>query len=181
MPNRIETERLCLRKYQLGDEISLFDTYFSNIEATRYLQRLPHLTIQQTKSVLEKWADHCWSTHNPDFAWVISDKNTQLAMGLLYFFNQENHGEIHFGLGVNFHGCGYMTEALIEVIKYLKQNHVTKVVSSFCAEEHLASQNVLNKAGFKLDKDKTHWAKFPMLDDQSHPCFTYRMELEDYE
>ena len=54
MPNRIETERLCLRKYQLGDEISLFDTYFSNIEATRYLQRLPHLTIQQTKSVLEK-------------------------------------------------------------------------------------------------------------------------------
>ena len=39
MPNRIETERLCLRKYQLGDEVSLFDTYFSNIEATRYLHR----------------------------------------------------------------------------------------------------------------------------------------------
>ena len=102
-------------------------------------------------------------------------------MGLLYFFNQKNHGEIHFGLGVNFHGCGYMTEALIGVIKYLKQNHVTKVVSSFCAEEHLASQNVLMKAGFKQDKDTTHWATFPMLDDQFHPCFTYRMELEDYE
>jgi hypothetical protein len=97
MPNMIETERLCLRKYQLGDEISLFDTYFSNIEATRYLQRLPHLTIQQTKSVLEKWADHYWSINNPDFAWVISDKNTQLAMGLLYFFNQETMGKYILG------------------------------------------------------------------------------------
>lgn len=47
----------------------------------------------------------------------------------------------------------------------------------FCAEEHLASQNVLIKAGFKQDKEKKHWAKFPMLDDQLHPCFTYRMEL----
>ncbi len=54
MLNMIETELLCLRKYQLGDEVSLFDTYFSNIQATRYLQRLPHVTIQQTKSVLEK-------------------------------------------------------------------------------------------------------------------------------
>ncbi|WP_171263604.1 GNAT family N-acetyltransferase [Acinetobacter sp. ANC 5054] len=181
MPNTIEIERLCLRKYQLGDEVSLFETYFSNIEATRFLQRLPHLTIQQTRNVLEKWADHYWTINNRDFAWVISDTNTQVAMGVLYFISQENHGEIHFGIGRKFQKQGYMVEALIGVIGYLKQNHVTKVVSSFCAEEHLASQSVLIKAGFKQNKDKTYWAKFPMLGDQLYPCFTYRMELGDCE
>ncbi len=68
---------------------------------------------------------------------------------------------------MNFHGCGYMTEALIGGIKYLKQNHVTKVVSYFCAEEHLASQRLM-KAGFKQDNRQRIWARFPMLDDQLH-------------
>nr|WP_254202687.1 GNAT family N-acetyltransferase [Acinetobacter sp. BY419] len=98
----IKTDRLNLRKFQTGDENSLFTEYFGDWESSKYLQRMPHKNISQTKNMLENWCGANWENPSKDFAWIISNRKSGLALGIVLFFNKDNYGEIHFGLGKNF-------------------------------------------------------------------------------
>ncbi len=52
----VETNRLILRKFVEGDEISIFNEYCGDRESSKYLQRLPHANIEQTKCMFENWS-----------------------------------------------------------------------------------------------------------------------------
>ena len=54
-PITLKTKRLILRSYHCGDEINLFQNYFSDL-ASKYLQRHPHRNQTQTRQTLENWA-----------------------------------------------------------------------------------------------------------------------------
>ena len=186
IPTEITSERLILRKFQQGDEISLFHEYCGDIESSRFLQRAPHQNVAQTRSSLELWASEHWEQQHPNFAWVISHKETNLAMGLLYFFTREvsvrelsaheSFGEIHFGIGAKFQKQGYMVEAIDAVIDYLRHNNLVRTIKTFCDVEHIASQNVLLNTGFKQNELLKQWAKFPMLGEEARDCISYQIE-----
>ena len=186
IPTEITSERLILRKFQQGDEISLFHEYCGDIELSRFLQRAPHQNIAQTRSSLELWAREHWEQQHPNFAWVISHKETNLAMGLLYFFTREvsahefstheSFGEIHFGIGAKFQKQGYMVEAVHAVIDYLRHHSSVRTIQTFCDVEHTASQKVLLKSGFQQKEYLKKWAKFPMLGEEARDCIAYQIE-----
>lgn len=181
IPAEIETDRLILRKYQQGDESTLFHEYCGDLESSRFLQRAPHQNIAQTRNALEQWARQYWEQQHSNFAWVISHRETNLAMGLLYFFTCElsahrRFGEIHFGMGKIFRKQGYMREAIDAVIDYLKHNSSIKTIRTFCDVEHIASQEVLLKSGFQQKEYLKNWAQFPMFGDEARDCVAYQIE-----
>ena len=60
IPQPIKTERLLLRSYQEGDEVSLFHEYCRDVGASKYLHRLAHTDIEQTRRMFENWAGTKW-------------------------------------------------------------------------------------------------------------------------
>ena len=56
----LKTTWLELRAYKVGDEISLFQEYCGNVEASKYLQRQVHTIVSQTQKMLQKWSLSYW-------------------------------------------------------------------------------------------------------------------------
>ena len=52
---RVETERLILRKITINDAEDMFNNWASDSEVTKYLTWKPHKTIEDTKEVIEFW------------------------------------------------------------------------------------------------------------------------------
>ena len=173
----IKTDRLNLRKFQTGDENSLFTEYFGDWEASKYLQRMPHKNICQTKNMLENWCGVNWEDPDKNFAWIVSDQKTDLALGIVLFFNKENCGEIHFGLGKKFQGQGFMQESLKAVLTYLKDNSTLERIETFCDAEHTRSKNVLIKSGFTQTGILKNWARFPLMGEDTRDCLHYYIEI----
>ncbi|MFX1822500.1 GNAT family N-acetyltransferase [Acinetobacter sp. AS5] len=114
---KLKTTRLELRAYKVGDEISLFQEYCGDIEASKYLQRQVHTTVSQTQQMLQKWSLSYWQHPSEGFSWVIAERKSHLPIGLLTIIQQQNSSlEVHFGLGPRFQGQGYMLEAMKAVI-----------------------------------------------------------------
>lgn len=80
--------------------------------------------------------------------WIIADHLIQQPMGILIFIQRHDIGEILFGLGTPYQGQGLMFKAMTSVIEFLKQSQKLKKIETFCATEHLASRQVLEKQVF---------------------------------
>ncbi|EXA64592.1 acetyltransferase family protein [Acinetobacter baumannii 348935] len=137
------------------------------------MQRHPHRNQTQTRQTLENWAGQKWEDSDPEFMWIIADHLTQQPMGILIFIQRHDIGEVHFGLGTPYQGQGLMCEAMTSVIQFLKQSQKLTKIETFCATEHLASRQVLEKTGFRQVQLLTAYAKFPLLGDKAQDCIQY--------
>ena len=69
---RLETERLVLRRFTLDDAPAMFENWASDAEVTRFLTWQPHASVEVTRSVLADWVS---SYEQPDFyQWAIVPK-----------------------------------------------------------------------------------------------------------
>lgn len=93
--------------------------------------------------------------------WFIVRKADRIVVGSCDFKSvpDENHEvEIGYGLGKEFEGAGYMTEAIKEFCKWaLTQETITHVIAE-TENDNPKSENVLKRVGFTLYKqNKTTW------------------------
>lgn len=176
-PSIISTDRLHLRNFNEGDEVSLFNEYCGDIESSQYLQRKPHLNVYQTKKMIEIWSGYKWKNSDNSFAWIISDRKDNLAIGIIIFIFDENTGEIHFGIGKRFQKRGLMTEALTAIIIYLKNNSNMNTIETFCHIENINAHNVLIRLGFTKCCVLKEWTTFPLLDKKPMDCILFKINL----
>jgi len=82
----------------------------------------------------------------------------QLKLWIEDIPNENGEVEIGYGLGKEFEHNGYMTEAVKAMCEWaLKQNCVINVIAE-TELEGLASQKILERCGFKKDKEgETLW------------------------
>jgi ribosomal-protein-alanine N-acetyltransferase len=59
---RIQTERLILRRFTMNDTDDIFRNYASDDEVTRFLSFSSHQSIDDTKSVVNKWLEQFCSS-----------------------------------------------------------------------------------------------------------------------
>lgn len=93
--------------------------------------------------------------------WFLVRKADRVAVGSDDFKNvpdQREEVEIGYGLGKDFEGRGYMTEAVRAMCAWaLGQRGVSSVIAE-TEKNHFASQNVLRRCGFALYRqEETHW------------------------
>lgn len=176
-PSIISTKRLHLRNFNEGDDVSLFKEYCSDIESSKYLQRKQHTNIYQTKKMIEKWGREKWENNDNSFAWIISHRATNLAIGLIILSFDESIGELHFGIGKKFQKMGLMTEALDAIISYLKNNSNMNTIETFCHIENINAHNVLVRLGFIKYSVLKEWAIFPLLEEKPMDCLLFKMDL----
>ncbi|MBU0510196.1 MAG: GNAT family N-acetyltransferase, partial [Chloroflexi bacterium] len=143
-PERIETERLVLRKPRMEDAPVIFETYAQDPEVTRYLVWKPHKNLQETEQFLLACGE-LWRT-GKDFAYAITLKDMETLIGMFGLHPMNLKLEVGYALARPYWGKGYMTEALRAVIDWAFAQPEIYRVQAICDVENIGSARVMEKA-----------------------------------
>lgn len=149
----LETDRLILRPFNTADAQDVFCCWESDADVAKYMFWSSHNDIEKTKEwisfELEQISKNDWYR----FAIVLKETNELIGTGLIYYEDEVSCWEIGYNLGKKYWGKGYTTEAMKEIIRFAAQElHITEIVGRF-AKENPNSGNVMQKLGFKYEKD----------------------------
>ncbi len=156
MTNRkvlIETERLTLREFKGSDWQAVHD-YAKNGNILLYEAWGPNSeadTKQFIKTALEDQIVQ--NRSNFDLA-VILKKERKLIGGCRFWFTNTSQDEVYVGYIINplYWKNGYATETTKALIDYTTASLKIKSIKATCDILNIASQNVLEKCGFKLNR-----------------------------
>ena len=163
-PVELAGARIKLRRLRDADAQKLFDGYFSSSDASRFLGRKAHASVDQTRAVLEQ---RCrWDEGAPmaDFGWIIAGVTDDEPVGILYSMVKDDAVEIHYGIGVAHWNKGLASEAVRLAADWLiSQAGVSRAWTAVDCD-HIATQRVLQKAGFEEEGRLKDWLVLPAFD-----------------
>jgi RimJ/RimL family protein N-acetyltransferase len=165
-PDSFATDRLLLRRARDDDAPALFDAYASDPQATRYLSWRTHETVAQTKEFLEQ-AQATW-TNGSEFIWVLVPRGGSDPIGALGAVPGQHGVEIGYVLGRDWWGQGLMPEAVISVMRWLREQPNVYRIWAYCAVGHDRSARVLERSGMTYEGTLRRWVELPNLADE--PC-----------
>jgi ribosomal-protein-alanine N-acetyltransferase len=117
---RLETERLVLRPFVMGDAPAMYRNWASDPEVTKYLTWSAYSSEETAVVVLTEW-----TAMYPDptfYQWAIELKSLGEPIGSISVVQYDDRAELaHIGycIGKKWWNQGIMTEALREVMDYL--------------------------------------------------------------
>ena len=149
----LETDRLILRPFCIGDTQEVFDCWESDPDVSRYMFWSSHNDIKKTISWIREEISKI--DFNDWYRWAILSKETGdlIGTGLIYIEEEYGKFEIAYNLGKKAWGFGYTTEAMERVIKFAKEELEIKEIMGRHAKENSVSGKVLEKLGFTYIKD----------------------------
>ena len=153
MKIKYETERLVVREWEETDSQDMFE-YASDPEVTKFLHFPPHATpevsMERIKLVRQKYKEH---TILGDFCIELKETGKVIGSIAINGYKEKNEGEIEIGYSLSraFQGCGFMTEALIGMFKYIKRNKFANRISLHHDTSNEKSGNVMKRAGMTFE------------------------------
>ena len=148
----LETERLILRRYTLGDAPAMFRNWASDPEVTRYLTWPPHAGVDVTRQLMENWVA---SYEQPDvYHWALELKQAGEVIGDLAVVHIDgNIGEAELGwcLGRAWWGKGLMPEAGKAVLCFLFDKVGFNRVCARHDVENAKSGRAMQKIGMSFE------------------------------
>lgn len=176
LPERLETDRLILRKPVPADAVGIFTTYATDPEVTRYLTWQPHPSIDATEVLVEQYLER-WRTGEGEQAFMIAEKaRPEMPIGCIGITFDDHVAEVGFVLARRAWNRGLMTEALTRLLGTVLSRPGIGRVSAFCDTENTASARVLEKVGMAQEGCLRRYAAFPNLSDTPRDCLVYAAE-----
>jgi [ribosomal protein S5]-alanine N-acetyltransferase len=164
---RIETERLLLRRPRQSDAQAIFHGFASKQEVTRYLSWPTHRSVADTLAFLSM-SDDEWQRWPAGPYLVFSRENgkpsTLLGSSGL-FYKSPVRAVTGYVFAREAWGQGYATESLRAMIEVARQTGVERL-EAICHAEHASSANVLEKCGFSREEVNREHFVFPNLKPQ---------------
>lgn len=144
----IETERLLLRRFKREDAKDMYLNWANDSEVTRFLQWVPHRSIEDTQEILETWVTSYSSMEVYSWAMVLKDKEKVIgSIGVVNRFDQHRICELGYCSGREYWNKGFMSEALRGVIEYLFTEVGYNRLEAIHHSENIASGRVMLHAG----------------------------------
>ena len=146
----LETERLVLRKLQLGDVYEYYERLFGDGDVSRYMLFDPHQSIMESlesvQEILKRYEEenfYCWGVELKEEAGLMG------LVQLVRFEEQANSCSFVYMLGCNYWNQGYGTEILKAVFRYaFEELEVERIVADHMTK-NIASGRAMEKAGMK--------------------------------
>lgn len=160
-PERIETERLVLRRPRGADAAAIFGRYACAEEVTRYLAWPRHRSVAETEAYLAH-CDEEWRRW-PAGGYLIEEDGA-LVGGTGLHFEAEHCASTGYVLARDAWGRGIATEALRAMVEVADTMQGLRRLHALCHAEHAASARVLEKAGFAREGTLRRHTLFPNLD-----------------
>jgi [ribosomal protein S5]-alanine N-acetyltransferase len=166
-----KTERLILRKPGLDDAEEIFRSYAQDVEVTKYLTWVPHLSLETTRSYLNQCVTD-WGA-KARFPYSICLKNGGPIIGMVDVRVDKYKADLGYVLAKEYWKKGYMAEALSPIVDaFLGQSQISRVWA-FCDLENYGSRRVLEKIGMECEGKLRRWMIHPNLSSIPRDCFVF--------
>ena len=148
--HEMETDRLVLRKLQLGDVYEYYERLFGDGDVSRYMLFDPHQSIMESlESVQRKLARYEEENY---YCWGVALKEDEGLIGLIELVRIEEQTStcsFVYMLGCNYWNQGYGTEMLKAVIRFAFEELEIQRIHVDHMTKNVASGRVMEKAGMK--------------------------------
>ncbi|MEW7008586.1 GNAT family N-acetyltransferase [Lentilitoribacter sp. EG35] len=168
-PERIETERLILRKAQASDAAILHDAYMTDPDVPKFMSWKPHTELSKS----EWWIDHCikqWEA-GKNYEFVIEYKGKPMGMAGMHLMPPR----VSFGyvIASAYWGRGIVPEALTMLINWaLAQDKIYRA-QIFCHVDNRNSQRVIEKCGLEYEGTLRRYFIHPNISSEPTDCKMY--------
>lgn len=148
----IETERLILRKFELGDANDMYNNYASHEIVTTFLTWKPHKSIEDTKEYLSEIVIPEYKNEHT-YRWAIVLKEINEVIGCIDVVHKnipKTSAELGYVLSDYHWGKGIMPEAAKAVIAYLFEERFHRITAVHDVDNP-KSGRVMQKAGMEYE------------------------------
>ncbi len=168
---RMETERLRLRRPAREDAPAIFERYACDPAVTRYLLFRPLTRLSEAeefvKNCIQSWEQ------GSAYTWLIESRDTSRLLGAITARVEGHRVDLGYVLARDSWGQGYMTEAVKAVVSWAFAQPEVYRVQAYCDLDHSASRHVMEKAGMQREGVLRRWVVFPNLGDFPRDCTLY--------
>lgn len=150
---RIETDRLILRRYTLEDADAMYKNWASDSEVTKFLTWQPHSSVEVSRSIIEDWLKEYSDEKYYHWAIVLKDNGNEPIGGISVVHMNEDISMVHIGycLGRAWWRRGIMSEALKAVTDFMFDTVEVNRVEARHDPRNPNSGKVMQKCGMKYE------------------------------
>lgn len=150
---RIETDRLILRRYKIEDADAMYKNWASDSEVTKFLTWQPHSSVEVSRSIIEDWLKEYSDKKYYQWAIVLKDNGNEPIGDISVVHMNEDISMVHIGycLGRAWWRRGLMSEALKAVTDFMFDTVEVNRVESRHDPRNPNSGKVMQKCGMKYE------------------------------
>lgn len=150
---RIETDRLILRRYKIEDADAMYKNWASDSEVTKFLTWQPHSSVDVSRSIIEDWLKEYSDEKYYHWAIVFRDNGNEPIGGISVVQMNEDISMVHIGycLGRAWWRRGIMSEALKAVMDFMFDTVEVNRVEARHDPRNPNSGKVMQKCGMKYE------------------------------
>ncbi len=150
---RIETDRLILRRYVIEDADAMYKNWASDSEVTKFLTWQPHSSIEVSRGIIENWLKEYSDEKYYQWAIVLKDNGNEPIGDISVGQMNEDISMVHIGycLGRAWWRRGIMSEALKAVMDFMFDSVEVNRVESRHDPMNPNSGKVMQKCGMKYE------------------------------
>lgn len=154
MQDRIETDRLILRAFEVSDAEAAFG-WFGDPIVMRFTPTGPDKSIEETESRLRLFMEH--QKANGFSKWLILDRASEVAIGDSGLLVLKDYGwvDLGFRLARPYWSKGFATEVASAWVRAAFEELRLTRLGAFVHPENVASIRVLQKLGFNIERRDT--------------------------
>lgn len=148
---RLTTQRLLLRQLNKSDDLTLY-ALRTDERVNKYIVRRLHSDISETRKFIKMINDGILKRNWLYWAICLPDRPELIGTICLWnFSDDQSTAEIGYELHPDYHGMGYMDEAVKQIIRYSFDILWVKKLEAFTHRDNIASAKLLEKNGFVRD------------------------------
>ncbi len=147
----LETERMILRPISMDDAQAIFD-YPSDPESNKYMPWESHRSLADTYAYLETIPKNYAARERINFAITLKPDGMFIGSSGFHDISKEHHRlMMGYVLNRNYWGNGYMTEAVLKMIRFAFEEMGMHRVAAACDEDNIRSARVMERCGMTLE------------------------------
>ena len=149
---RLETERLILRRFVIEDAAAMYKNWASDADVTKYLSWPAHTSPEISENLMAEWVKKYGD--EKFYQWAIVLKPADEPIGSISVVSmKEDISMVHIGycIGKKWWHKGIMSEALKAVIDFLFDEVGANRIESYHDPNNPNSGGVMKKCGMKYE------------------------------
>ena len=149
---KLETERLILRRFVIEDSAAMYRNWASDNAVTKYLTWPAHTSQEITKSVIEGWMNSYADERFYQWAIVLKDKGEPVgSIGVVHMNEDVSMMHIGYCIGKTWWNKGITSEALKAVMDFLFDTVDVNRIEARHDPGNPNSGRVMKKCGMKYE------------------------------
>lgn len=150
---RIETDRLILRRYVIEDADAMYKNWAFDSDVTKFLTWQPHSSVEVSRGIIENWLKEYSDEKYYQWAIVLKDNGNEPIGDISVVHMKEDISMVHIGycLGRAWWRRGIMSEALKAVMDFMFDTVEVNRVESRHDPMNPNSGKVMQKCGMKYE------------------------------